>query len=219
MEKFCIFITNPDWWNVIATFTAAIVAARITSKFGKRQNELQEQQIRQQEYAIYSQLYKLVKRVDAEIDGYLNEIIDSLGVVPWKKAKDGYLQRKLEYLLELRNEMEQNALDFEIKFSKDFFDLGGYRSIIAEMIHNLQLLVNMVEADKMLYDDDCLLTIQDVDGSIEKGQVYYIAKHIKDKQYEVAVGSNLLHFIEQRKKLRESSNDILAKIRERCKVE
>lgn len=219
MEKFCIFITNPDWWNVIATIFAAIVAAGITCVLGKRQNRLQEQQIRQQEYAIYSQLYKLVKRVDAEIDGYLNEIIDSLGVVPWKKAKDGYLQRKLEYLLELRNEMEQNALDFEIKFSKDFFDLSGYRSIIAEMIHNLQLLVNMVEADKMLYDYGCLLTIQDVDGSIEKGHVYYIAKHIKDKQYEVAVGSNLLHFIEHKKNLRESSNDILAKIRERCKVE
>lgn len=219
MEGFVKFITDPDWWGVIATFVAAAVAAWITYKLGKRQNRLQEQQIRQQEYAIYSQLYKLVKRVDAEIDGYLNEIIDSLGVVPWKKAKDGYLQRKLEYLLELHNEMEQNALDFEIKFSKDFFDLGGYRSIIAEMIHNLQLLVNMVEADKMLYDSGCSRTILDVDGSIEKGQVYYIAQHIKDKQCEVAVGSNLLLFIEQRKNLRESSNDILAKIRERCKVE
>ena len=27
MEKFCDFITNPNWWSVIATFVAAIVAA------------------------------------------------------------------------------------------------------------------------------------------------------------------------------------------------
>ncbi len=183
------------------------------------QTKLQEQQIRQQEYEIYSRLYKLVKKADVEIDEYLNEITSSFGVIPWKRAKDGFLQRKLDYLLELRNELEQNALDFEIKFSKEFFNLGGYRGILAGMIHNLQLLVKMVEEDKMHYDYGCSQTIHNVDGCIEKGEVYYIAQHIKDKTYEVAVGSNLLGFVEQRKELREGGNDILEKIRERCKVE
>ena len=189
------------------------------TKLQEHQNKLQEQQIRQQEYEIYSRLYKLVKKADVEIDEYLNEIISSLGVIPWKRAKDGFLQRKLDYLLELRNELEQNALDFEIKFSKEFFNLGGYRGILATMIHNLQLLVKMVEEDKMHYDYGCSQTIHNVDGSIEKGEVYYIAQHIKDKTYEVAVGSNLLGFVELKKKLREGGNDILEKIRERCKVE
>ena len=49
MDKFCDFITNPAWWSVIATFVTAIVAAWITSKFSKRQNELQEQQVKLQE--------------------------------------------------------------------------------------------------------------------------------------------------------------------------
>lgn len=49
MEKFCDFITNPDWWSVIATIFAAIAAAVITYVLGRRQNELQQQQLKIQE--------------------------------------------------------------------------------------------------------------------------------------------------------------------------
>lgn len=222
MKELVEAVNRPDWWAIGITAVNALIMAWLAwrqIKLQRQQNKLQEQQIRQQEYEIYNRLYKLVKKVDAEIDGYLDEIINSLGIIPWKRAKDGFLQRKFDYLLELRNELEQNAFDFEIKFSKEFFNLGGYRGILAVMIHNLQLLVKMVEEDKMHYDYGCSQTIYNVEGSIDKGQVYYIAQHIKDKQCEVAVGSNLLHFIEDRAKLREGGNDILEKIRERCKVE
>ena len=143
LNKLVEAIDSPDWWAIgITAFNALIMAwlAWRQVKLQRQQTQLQEQQIRQQEYEIYNRLYKLVKNVDAEIDRYLDEIIDSLGVIPWKRAKDGFLQRKFDYFLELRNELEQNALDFEIKFSKEFFNLGAYRSILAVMIHNLQLL-------------------------------------------------------------------------------
>lgn len=42
-------IQSPEWWSVIATIFAAIVAARITCVLGKRQNELQKQQLKIQE--------------------------------------------------------------------------------------------------------------------------------------------------------------------------
>jgi hypothetical protein len=54
---------------------------------------------------------------------------------------------------------------------------------------------------------------------LEKGQAYYISQHIKDKQLGEIIGSNLLYFIKKRENLRKNSNDILARIRERCKVE
>ena len=76
-----------------------------------------------------------------------------------------------------------------------------------------------MEEKKMHYDIPGSLMIDSVDGSLEKGQAYYIAQHIKDKQYENIIGSNLLSFIERKNGLRENNNDILAKIRERCKVE
>ena len=215
-------VNRPDCWAIGITAVNALFLGWLAWRqyqLQKQQTKLQEQQIRQQEYAIYSQLYKLVKKADVEIDEYLSEITRSLGVVPWKRAEDGFLQRKLDYLLELRKDLEQSAIDFEIKFSKDFFDLEGYRHILSSMTFNLRHLVKMVEEKQMYYDGPGPQSISSVEGSIEKGQVYYIAQHIKDKQYEVAVGSNLLHFIEDRKKLRANGNDILAKIRERCKVE
>ena len=49
MENLCKFITNPDWWSVIATIIAAITAAVITYVLGRRQNELQQQQLKLQE--------------------------------------------------------------------------------------------------------------------------------------------------------------------------
>ena len=236
-------VSRPDWWAIGITAVNAVIVIVLTlwqlclnkrqtkiqerqnelqeeqTRLQKQQNKLQEQQIRQQEYEIYSRLYKLVKKADVEIDKYLDEITSSLGVIPLKRAEDGFLKLKLDYILELRKELEDNAIDFEIKFTKEFFNLEGYRHILSSMTLNLRNLVKMVEEKKMHYDYGCSQTIYNVDGSIEKGKAYYIAQHIKDKTYEVAVGSNFLHFIEDRKKLREDGNDILGKIRERCKVE
>lgn len=213
-------VSRPDWWAIGITAVNAVIMAWLAwrqYKLQRQQTKLQEQQIRQQEYEIYSRLYKLVKKADVEIDEYLDEITSSLGVIPWKRAEDGFLKLKLDYILELRKELEDNAIDFEIKFTKEFFDLEAYRHILSSMTLNLRNLVKMVEEKKMIFDGAGAQRIYGVDGDIEKA--YYIAQHIKDKQYEVAVSSNLLHFIEDRKKLREGGNDILEKIRERCKVE
>lgn len=226
MDSFCKFITSPDWWSVIATFLAAFVAAWITYKFGKRQNELQEQQtklqeqqILQQEYEIYSKLYKLVKRADVEIDYFLDEIIEKIALISCEKTVHIFLQQKQDYLEQLRNDLEQNSINFEIKFSKEFFDLNGYRNILGFMVYNLKSLVKMIDDKKMVFIKTYSQIIDSVDDSIEKGKAYYIAQHIKDEQYKVIIGSNLLSFVERRNKLRENSNDVLAKIRERCKIE
>ena len=240
MEKFCDFITNPDWWSVIATFVAAIVAAVITYVLGRRQNDLQEQQVKlqeqqnkiqeyqtklqeqqihQQEYSIYRQLYKLVKKADNEIDTYLDEITDSLGVIPRMRADVGFLKCKYEYIEQIRNELEENILDFEIKFTKEFVDLKRYKKILYVMVHNLKLIDEQVEKGMVAFDERSSIRIDNVEGSIEKGKAYYIAQHIKDENYKDAICSNLFGFIEQREKLREGANDILGKIRYRCKVE
>ena len=87
------------------------------------------------------------------------------------------------------------------------------------MVYNLKSLVKMIDDKKMVFIKTYSQIIDSVDDSIEKGKAYYIAQHIKDKQYEVIIGSNLLSFIERKNGLRENNNDILAKIRERCKVE
>lgn len=214
-------LNSPDWWTIGITIVNALIMVWLgwrQYKLQQRQTKLQEQQTLQQEYDIYSRLYKLVKSADVEIDHFLDEITDSLGVIPSRKAENGFLKLKLDYVEKLRKELEENAIDFEIKFNKEFFDLEGYRNVLDFMAYNLKSLIMIVDDKKMIYDSFSQ-TIYDVDGSIEKGKAYYIAQHINDKQYEEIIGSNLLYFIKRREKLRENSKDILAIIRKRCKVE
>jgi hypothetical protein len=59
VEKLIDAIHQPDWWGFGATIFVGIVAAAITYVLGKRQNDLQEQQTKQQEYELYRRLYKL----------------------------------------------------------------------------------------------------------------------------------------------------------------
>ena len=85
MNGFYKFITNPDWWSVIATIIAAVIAACITYKLGKRQNELHNQQlniqkrqnelqeqqlelekkqIKQNNYEIYHRVYECISNIE-----------------------------------------------------------------------------------------------------------------------------------------------------------
>lgn len=215
-------LNSPDWWVIGITVVNALIMAWLgwrQYKLQKQQTKLQEQQVLQQEYDIYSKLYKLVKRADVEIEHFLDEIVEKIALISCESTVHGFLMQKLDYLEHLREDLEQNAIDFEIKFSKEFFDLNGYRNILGFMVYNLKSLVKMIDDKKMLFVKTYSQIIDSFDGCIEKGKAYYIAQHIKDKQYEVIIGSNLLSFIERRNELRENRNDILAKIRERCKVE
>lgn len=90
MEKFCNIITNPEWWSVIATFIGAIAATWITYRLGKRQNELQEQQIRAQEYEVRKRLYLLLTNANREIDSFIKDL-DRLLWEPWHNSNEGGL--------------------------------------------------------------------------------------------------------------------------------
>ena len=111
MRCLCIDLTNPEWWSVIATIIAAIVAAWITNKLGKRQNELQrqqlkiqerqnelqEQQIRAQEYEVRKRLYLLLTNANREIDNFIEEL-DWLLWQPWHNSNEDALNRKKTHI-------------------------------------------------------------------------------------------------------------------------
>lgn len=147
MEKFCDFITNPDWWSVVATIIAAIVAAVITYVLGRRQNELQqqqlklqkqqneiqkyqtklqEQQIKQQEYDLYRRMYTQVFEMD-----FFNKTILLRIVAILVSNEDNKLRLKLiddiwrEY--EKRSEeFTQCTLDMELKQCGEGLDAKCY---------------------------------------------------------------------------------------------
>lgn len=214
-------VKTPDWWAIGITIVNALIMAWLAwrqYKLQRQQTKLQEQQIRQQEYEIYSRLYKLVKNADYEINDYLENIADSFGGVPFQRADSGFIKTKLAYITKLHEDLSQHFTDYEIKFSRDFFDYRGYSAIFGTMLHNLQLIDEMVDKGQVEYDINGY-DIVPVEGSMEKGYAFYIVKHIKDAKYRTIITSNLLNFVKRKEKLREGGNDILAKIRERCKVE
>lgn len=152
MDKFCDFITNPDWWSVVATIIAAIVAACITSKFSKRQTELQEQQLKiqehqnelqeqqiklqeqqnkQQEYNLYRELYKSVLAVHQAADGFIFKIYSNIAmgdlkVYPWDKT--------LDKIQQLQNDLQSAEIHIKLKLPEDAHRISQYSFLISTMI-------------------------------------------------------------------------------------
>lgn len=183
------------------------------------QTKLQEQQIRQQEYAIYSQLYKLVRSSNVEINAFLENIHHSFWGRNYYRADKGYFKEKKEYIDKLLNELEQNALDFEIKFSKDFFNISDYRTVLTQMSIILQLLNEFVEKDMIYMEMGSSIRMSYPSDKENEAYAQNIAEHIKDVKVRPLIYAHILSFAKARDKVRANGNDILEKIRERCKVE
>lgn len=97
MEMFCDFITNPNWWSVIATIVAAIVAAGITWTLGKRQNNLHKANIK---LALYDKRYQIYEAIVKT-----KYISDSKHMVRWElnqKVEESYVKTQLA---EIHDEM------------------------------------------------------------------------------------------------------------------
>ena len=174
MEKFCDFITNPAWWSVIATFTAAIVAACITSKFSKRQNELQEQQlkiqerqnelqeqqIKQQEYEVYRRIYTQIFDLDLFNKALLLRIVAIL-----TNNEDKNLRLKL--IEDIWNEFEKHSdefsewtLDLDLKKCGEGKDAKYYYDASQASRKIIQMFKHFVANELLSFNTDLVNAVQ-----------------------------------------------------------
>jgi len=151
-------LNRPEWWSVGATIVAAIVAACITNKLGKRQNELQqqqlkiqerqndlqEQQVRAQEYEVRKRLYLLLTNANREIDNFIEEL-DLLLYQPWHNSNEDGLNRKKAHIDKLFNDLRDSYVDYELKLSKETFNKDGYLNILNLMSRVLQHTIDSLE--------------------------------------------------------------------------
>lgn len=218
MEKFCEFITNPDWWSVILSAIstiAVIVIAVIQIRMQRKQTKLQEQQNQQREYEIYNKLYKLLKVADNKIDFFLDDIRNSIVLAPY--ATVGVYERQLQETQALLDELLKSILDFEIKFSKDFFDVSSYQRILTHMQFILGQMNELAKSGEIKFKS--YSAAFDTNSDADIACVNHIIACITNINVINAHRNALLDFVNQKKELRANGNDILAKIRERCKVE
>lgn len=223
MRILCIDLTNPAWWSVIATIIAAIVAARITSKFSKRQNELQEQQnklqerqIRAQEYEVYKRLYMLLGNANREIDNFIEEL-DWLLWQPWHNSNEDALNRKKTHIDNLFKDLRDSYMDYELKLSKETFNKDGYLNILNLMSRVLQHTIDSLEKGEAHLSQGCQ-TINSVNGDMEEGKIRHICSHFKEGMKLVGLYQTLEKFRELKKTVR-CDESLLESIRAKCKID
>ena len=172
MENFCKFITDPDWWSVIATIVAAFAAACITCKLGKKQNELQQQQLKiqerqnelqeqqlklqeqqtkQQEYELYRRIYSQIFELD-----FFNKTILLRIVAILTSNEDKNLRLKLmddiwsEY--EKRsNEFTECTIDIELKQCGEGLDVKYYYDALQASRLIIIWIKQFIEADFFIF--------------------------------------------------------------------
>lgn len=147
MDKFCDFITDPDWWGVVATIIAAIVAAVITYVLGRRQNELQqqqlklqeqqneiqkyqtklqEQQIQQQEYDLYRRMYTRVFELDFFNKTMLHRIVAILTSNEDKNLRLKFIEDIWQEYEQQSEEFNECTLDMDLKQCGEGIDAKYY---------------------------------------------------------------------------------------------
>ena len=159
-------VSTPDWWSVIATIIAAITAAVITYVLGRRQNELQQQQlklqeqqnelqkqqIQQQEYELYRRMYTQVFEMD-----FFNKTILLRIVAILVSNEDNKLRLKLiediwsEY--EKRSEeFTQCTLDMELKKCGEGIDAKYYFDALQASRKVIQLFKYFIENNLLSFE-------------------------------------------------------------------
>ena len=146
MEKFCKNITDPDWWNVIATFVAAFVAAVITWIFGKRQEKLQQQQLKLQEqqnelqkrqteaaeFELYKRLALIIKEIHFEAKFVMFDVnhylVNRINMYP-----NNIWRQRVNKCIDLNQRLDDCTMDIELKFSKGFIDIDAYKWVLMSM--------------------------------------------------------------------------------------
>ena len=209
-------LNRPEWWSVGATIVAAITAAWITYKLGKRQNELQEQQIRAQEYEVRKRLYLLLTNANREIDNFIEEL-DRLLWQPWHNSNEGGLNRKKAHIDKLFNDLRDSYVDYELKLSKETFNKDGYLNILDLMSRVLQHTIESLEKGEA-YLSQGRQSIDIVNGDMEEGYIRHICSHFKEGLKLSALYQTLERFRELRDSVR-CDDSLLDSIRAKCKID
>jgi hypothetical protein len=159
-------VNTPDWWSVIATIIAAITAAVITYVLGRRQNELQQQQlklqeqqnelqrqqIKQQEYELYRRMYTQVFEMD-----FFNKTILLRIVAILVSNEDNKLRLKLidDILREYEKRSEeftQCTLDMELKKCGEGLDAKYYFDALQASRKVIQLFKYFIENNLLSFE-------------------------------------------------------------------
>lgn len=225
-------INSPDWWTIGITAVNAVIMVWLgwkQYKLQKQQNKIQEYQtelqkqqtIAQQrqtealEYEIYRQLYGLLSKANAEIEGFVCNILDSFWEANYNVDKD-YLCRKRSEIEKLKDGFKEGYIDYKLKFSKDILDIEGYINILGVMSNIIFKTIRSINCDEVSFYQ--MLQIECEQGKDDEAFVNGIIARIKNKNTALILMQNFKEFIEQKGAL--NINDkLLNEILNRCRIQ
>lgn len=205
-------VSSTDFWTIVITSVNALIMIWL----GWNQYKLQKRQTKAQEYDIYRKLYKLLINANNEIDGFLHSLWSALWVPQYELDKD-FLQRKRAFIDDLRKDLSESYIDYELKFSKDIFNKDGYLKILSLMSNIVRQMVLSLEK-KEVYLVQGVHCIECENNDMDKTYAVSIAEHFKQGYLQIVIMQNLDVFIRQKKEVR-CDNTVLDKIKEKCKID
>ena len=175
LEKLIGAVDSPDWWSIGITAVNALIVVALTiwqlclnkkqtiiqerqNKLQEQQNKLQEQQIRQQEYDTYRRLYSVIYSID-ELSLNLLNIIDRYLSNPLVRASDKkILFHTQEKAMQLVKDLDNNAIDFDLKFSNGRDILDKYKKALVDITSILQYFISLeIDGHIALTEDSSLI--------------------------------------------------------------
>lgn len=229
-------INSPDWWTIGITSIIALINAGFLIWLGWKQYNLQQQQNKIQEYQtelqkqqteaqqrqtealeyeIYRRLYVLLSKANAEIEGFICNILDSFWEANYNIDKD-YLCRKKSEIDKLKEDLKEGYIDYELKFSKDVLDIEGYINILCVMSNIIFKTIRSINCNEVSFYQ--MLHIECEQGKESEAFVNEIIAHIKNKDTKLILMQNFEEFIRQKRELA-INDDLLNEIRNRCRIQ
>ena len=225
MEKFCDFITDPDWWSIAVTFFAAVVAAWITWYLGKRQNELQQQQLKlqeqqneiqkyqtklqeqqtkQQEYEIYRNLYKQVCDVEDFARAFLYRVALTISEIFDNEKRVQEMEKVLAECKSLERDFSECTFDIELKKCGEPINVKYYYDLYSKL-RFVAKLIKFYAQHKIICNADIVINPNGFDERTEQQKLISMIVGWIDAPYRQQLTSELTVYVRLLETVRNSA--------------
>ena len=196
IEKLIEAIDSPDWWIIILTIIniIAFIFVAIT------QIKLQKQQVQQQEYAIYRQMYINIDNIDTFAQTFLQKIVAVLSSEFGNNERVVQVRELFKEAYSLNDSFTECTFDIELKQCGNAIDVGCYYGVLSEIKRLSKTLEFFLETNKM--DIHYSKIEYNTDNTT---LINIITNCCNDKQFQEILKSRLLECVDAINKLKTSS--------------
>ena len=204
-------LNSPDWWSIGIT----VVNAAIMIWLGWNQYKLQKRQTEAIDYDTHKRLFVLLSNANNEIDNFLCDLWRHLWEPSYTNNKD-YLVNKHIYLKNLKKDLADSYIDYELKFPTITFDKDGYYQILSLMASLTQQISSSIDEGII----ELVQGVQKIYITDKEDEAYAeeISKLFKEHFDQCLCLHNLTGFIKQKRAVR-CDNSLLEGIRAKCKID